>query len=141
MEQRLVDSVARPRFLLRLCGMFAIVAVLVAAIGVYGATAYWVARRQRELGLRLALGSTAGGVVRLVVGRGIRLAAWACVIGLGATLLLSRAVRSLLFETDPLEPAVLAATTLAVIGLVAIASLLPALRAGRVDPMRVLKSE
>jgi predicted permease len=141
MEQRLVESVVRPRFLLRLSGMFAIVAVLVAAIGVYGATAYWVARRQRELGLRLALGSTSSGVVRLVVGRGVRLAVWACVIGLGATLLLSRAVRSLLFETDPLEPAVLAGTALAVIGFVVIASLLPAIRAGRIDPMRVLKSE
>ena len=141
MEQRLVESVARPRFLLRLCAMFAIVAALVAAIGVYGATEYWVSRRRRELGVRVALGSTPGGVVRLVVGRGIRLASWACAIGLGATLLLSRAVRSLLFDTDPLEPAVLAATGLAVIGLVVIASLLPALRAGRVDPMRVLKSE
>jgi predicted lysophospholipase L1 biosynthesis ABC-type transport system permease subunit len=141
MEERLAESIARPRFLLRLAGMFAIVATLLAAVGVYGTTAYWVTRRQRELGVRMALGSTPGGLVRLVLGRGLRIAAWAGVIGLGGALLLGDVLQSMLFETTPQDPLVLAATvgTLGVLVLAACA--IPAVRASRVDPVRVLRSE
>ena len=90
--------------------MFAIVATLLAAVGVYGTTTYWVSRRQRELGVRMALGSSPAGVVRLVLGRGLRMAGWAGAIGLGGALLLGGVLESMLFETAPHDPLVLAAT-------------------------------
>ena len=141
MEQRLAESVARPRFLLRVAWVFAIVATLLAAVGVYGTTTYWVVQRQRELGVRMALGSTPAGLVGLVLRRGLRMAGWAGAIGLGGALLLGGVLESMLFETTPHDPLVLAATvgTLAVLVLAACA--VPAVRASRVDPMRVLRAE
>jgi predicted lysophospholipase L1 biosynthesis ABC-type transport system permease subunit len=141
MEQRLAGSVARPRFLLRVAWVFAIVATLLAAVGVYGTTTYWVVQRQRELGVRMALGSTPAGVVSLVLWRGLRMAGWAGAIGLGGALLLGGVLESMLFETTPQDPLVLASTvgTLAVLVLAACA--VPAVRASRVDPMRVLRAE
>jgi putative ABC transport system permease protein len=141
MEARLGESVARPRFLLRLAGVFAVVASLLAAVGVYGTTAYWVTRRQRELGVRMALGSSPGALVRLVLGRGLRIAAWAGVLGIGGALLIGDVLQSMLFETTPQDPLVLTATvgTLAILVLAACA--VPAIRASRVDPLRVLRSE
>ena len=141
MEERLADSVARPRFLLHVCGLFAILAVVMAAVGVYGTTSYWVSRRRRELGVRLALGSSQAGVVRLVLGSGLRLAALAAAIGVGAALWLGDLVRSMLFETAPDEPVVLIATVAGAIALVGIACALPALRASRTDPAQVLRAE
>jgi putative ABC transport system permease protein len=141
MEERLSESVARPRFLLRLASVFAIVATLLAAVGVYGTTTYWVTRRQRELGVRMALGSSPGGLVRLVLGRGLQVAAWAGAIGLGAALLLGGVLESMLFETAPTDPLVLAATVGTLAVLVVVACALPAIRASRVDPVRVLRSE
>jgi ABC-type antimicrobial peptide transport system permease subunit len=141
MEQRLADAVARPRFLLRLAWVFAIVATLLAAVGVYGTTTYWVLQRQRELGVRMALGSTQGGLVRLVLGRGLRIAAWAGVLGMGGALLLGGLLESMLFETAPSDPLVLASAVAALAVLVIAACAVPAIRASRVDPMRVLRAE
>jgi putative ABC transport system permease protein len=141
MEQRLADSVARPRFLLRVCGLFAILAAVMAAVGVYGTTSYWVSRRRRELGVRLALGSTQAGVVRLVLRGGLRLAVVAAAIGLGAALWLGDALRAVLFETAPDDPVVLAGTIGGVLVLVVTACVLPALRASRTDPVQVLRAE
>jgi predicted lysophospholipase L1 biosynthesis ABC-type transport system permease subunit len=141
MDQRLAESVARPRFLLRVAWVFAILATLLAAVGVYGTTTYWVVQRQRELGVRMALGSTPAGLVSLVLRRGLRMAGWAGAIGIGGALLLGGVLESMLFETTPQDPLVLAATvgTLGVLVLAACA--VPAVRASRVDPMRVLRSE
>jgi putative ABC transport system permease protein len=141
MEERLAESVARPRFLLHVCGLFAILAAVMAAVGVYGTTSFWVSRRRRELGLRLALGASQGGVVRLVLGSGLRLAALAAALGVGAALWLSDLVRSMLFETSPNEPVVLIATVAGALALVGIACALPALRASRTDPVEVLRAE
>ena len=141
MDERLVASVARPRFLLTLSWAFAILATIMAAVGVYGTTAYWVSRRQRELGVRMALGSSPAGLVRLVLGRGARLAVSAGAIGLGGALLLGGVLQSMLFETTPHEPVVLVATVGVLLTLVLAACAVPALRASRVDPARVLRSE
>ena len=141
MEQRLATTVARPRFLLRVAWVFAIVAMLLAAVGVYGTTAYWVVQRQRELGVRMALGSSPGGLVRLVLGRGVRLAGWAGVIGIAGALVLGDVLQSMLFETTPRDPLVLTATVGTLAALVLAACAGPALRASRVDPVRVLRAE
>jgi putative ABC transport system permease protein len=141
LDERFADSVQLPRFLLRLAGTFAIVAALLAAIGVYGTMAYWVARRQRELGVRVALGSSPGGLVRLVVGRGARIAAIAGAGGLGGAVLLAGTLEPLLFQTDPGDLTVFATALIGLGALVLAACAVPAMRAARVDPIRALRAE
>lgn len=141
MEQRLVESVARPRFFLRLGSAFAGIAILLAGVGVYGTATYWVARRRRELGIRMALGATRKAVLALVIGRSVRLAAWGCAIGVAASLTVTRVLTSLLFETGAREPTILFGVTAVLAGLVLAACFLPALRASRVDPATVLRTE
>jgi len=141
MEQRIADSIARPRFLLRLAWVFAIVATLLAAVGVYGTTTYWVLQRQRELGVRMALGSSPAGLIGLVLRRGLRIAAWAAACGLGGALLMGEVLQSMLFETAPNDPVVLASTVGVLAVLVIAACVVPAIRASRVDPVRVLRAE
>lgn len=141
MEQRLLESVARPRFFLRLAAAFAAIAMLLAGVGVYGTAAYRVARRRHEMGVRRALGATGAEIVALVVGRGLRQAAWGCALGLAASVVGGRVLDSLLFETSPHEPRVLIAIAGALVGLVAVASYLPAREAGRVDPAAVLRTD
>ncbi len=141
MEQRIVESVARPRFFLRLGSAFAGMALLLAGVGVYGTAAYWVARRRRELGIRIALGATRKAVLALVVGRSVRLAVWGCAIGLVASLTVTRVLTSLMFETSPREPTILVGVTVLLTGIVLTASFLPALWASSVDPATVLRAE
>jgi putative ABC transport system permease protein len=141
MEQRLGDSVAKPRFLLRLASAFAGIAIVLACVGVYGTAAYWVARRRRELGIRMALGATRRGVLALIVGRSVRLAAWGCTIGLAASLSTTRILSSLMFETSVREPAIMAAVTALLVGLVLTGCYVPARRASQIDPATVLRSE
>jgi putative ABC transport system permease protein len=141
MDERLVESVARPRFLVGLSSAFAGMALLLAGVGVYGTAAYWVARRRRELGVRLALGATRRAIVSLVIGRSVRLAAWGCAIGVAVSLMVTTILGSLLFQTSPREPAIFAAVIALQVGLVVTACYLPALRASRVDPAVVLRTE
>ena len=141
MEQRLAESVARPRFLLSLTTTFALFSLVMASVGVYGAAAYWVARRRRELGVRMALGATRAAVVRLVIGRAARLAAWGCAIGVAISLVATRLLDSLLFQTGAREPAVFMLVAVLQLGLVLAACYMPASRASRVDPATVLRTE
>jgi putative ABC transport system permease protein len=141
MEQVVAEEFAQPRFYLLLFGAFAAVALTLAVIGVYGVISFSVARRTREIGLRVALGAPPSGPFRLVVGQGMRLAAIGIAIGMAATLGATRYARSLLFGVEPTDPATLAAATL-VLALTALAaSCLPAWRASKVDPMLVLRGE
>ena len=135
------DTVDRPRFLTQLVGLFAVAALLLAAIGVYGVISFSVARRTREIGLRMALGADGGSVRRLVVGEGMRLAATGLAIGIPAAAVLSRTLRSLLFETPPGDPLTLA-TVAAVLAAVALAACaIPAIRASRLDPQAALRMD
>lgn len=141
MERRLGESVARPRFLLVLVSLFALLGVLLAGVGVYGTTAYWVAQRIRELGLRMALGATRGRIVGLVLGRGLRLAALGAGIGLAGAMATLHVLETFLFATDPSDAETLAGVTVLLVSLVLIACYVPALRASRLDPADVLRSE
>ena len=141
MERRLGESVAKPRFFLVLVSIFALLGVLLASVGVYGTTAYWVAQRMRELGLRIALGATRGQIVGLVLGRGLRLAVLGAGIGLAGAMATLHVLDSLLFATDPSDAETLTGVTVLLVSLVLIACYLPALRAGRLDPADVLRSE
>ena len=141
MERRLGESVARPRFFLVLVSIFALLGVLLGGVGVYGTTAYWVAQRIRELGLRIALGATRRQIVGLVLGRGLRLAALGAGIGLAGAMATLHVLESFLFATDPSDAETLTGVTVILVSLVLAACYLPALRASRLDPADVLRSE
>jgi putative ABC transport system permease protein len=141
LEQAVSDSLQRPRFLLALLGAFALMAALLATVGLFGVLSYAVGQRVPELGLRLAIGARPRDLLRLVLGDGLRLAGAGLAAGLLGALLLSRFLGSLLFEVSPRDPLALGATAVAV-GLVSLAAALrPALRASRIDPAHALRGE
>jgi ABC-type antimicrobial peptide transport system permease subunit len=132
---------ARSRFVAALVGWFATIALLLAAIGVYGVASYAVAQRTQEIGTRMALGATPGDVLRLVVGQGV----WPVAIGLLAGALAAsgfgRVLEGLLVGVRPQDPATLIATTALLGGIALVASYLPARRATRIDPVAALRAE
>jgi len=141
MDDAVFGSMARPRFLTLLLGVFGSIALVLAAVGTYGVMSYFVAERRREMGIRMALGAEAAGVLMLVMRQSFKIAAFGLVIGVGAALVLSRFVESWLFGVSAFDAATFV-TVPAVLALVAmVACLVPALRATRVDPIEVLKAE
>jgi putative ABC transport system permease protein len=141
MEQVIRDEFAQPRFYLLLFGSFATVALMLAVVGVYGVISYSVARRTREIGLRVALGAPPTGTFRLVVSQGMQLAVAGIVIGLALALGVTRYLRVVLFGVEPTDPVTLASAVV-VLGITALAACcVPAWRAARVDPMVVLRGE
>ena len=141
MEDVFGASVSRPRLLTQLLGIFAGLALLLAAIGTYGILAYTVSERRREIGIHMALGATRGNVLNKILGQGLRLTALGLVIGLAAALGLTRVLQAQLFNVKPTDPLTVTAVS-AFIALVAfVACYIPASRATRVDPMVVLRDE
>ena len=141
MEERAWLSVASRRTALLLASGFGGLALLLAAIGIHGVLAYLVAVRRREIGIRVALGSTLARIVRLVVGEGLTLAAIGLAAGLAAAAAFQKAISSQLYDVRPLDPLVLAGVA-GLLGVVAmVACLVPARRAARVDPVRVLAEQ
>ena len=141
MEEVMADSLARRRLTLTLLGIFAGGAMLLAALGIYGVTAYMVTQRQQEIGLRMALGATRGAVLTLVIRQGMSLLAAGLAAGIVLSLALMWVLSSLLFAVRPYDPASLAAAV-AVLALVALlACSIPAWRAARVDPLEALRYE
>jgi predicted permease len=141
MDQDMSDSVAGPRFNTSLLGIFSIAALLLAAIGIYGALAYAVAQQTHEIGIRIALGAQRRDVMRLVLAHGARLALIGIAIGLLAAFVLTRLMGSLLYGTSASDPLTFAAVS-AVLFLVALlACYIPARRAMKVDPMVALRYE
>jgi ABC-type antimicrobial peptide transport system permease subunit len=141
MADALAGSVTLPRFRSLLMAVFAASALLLSAIGIYSVIAYSVAQRTQEIGVRMALGATPSGVLRLVVGKGSRLAAVGVVLGLAGSFVLAGVLKGMLYGVSPSDPATFAAAVI-VLGAVAIlASLVPALRAARIDPIVALRQE
>ncbi len=141
MKERMAGSRWQAAFFLRLASAFSLAALAVAGVGVYGVAAYRVARRRREIALRIAVGATRGQIAGLVLRRGLLVAVVGVLSGLVAATMAADAIGTLPFTTTPSDPMVLAGSTAMVGALVLLASLVPAIRAGRVDPMTVLKSE
>jgi len=141
MDEVIARSTAERRFALQILGFFAGVALLLAAIGIYGVMAYTFSRRTGEIGLRMALGAQRGDVLRPVVGQGIALAIAGAVVGTAAALGVTRFLSTLLFGVKPTDPLTFAVVAV-VLTLVALAaSYIPARRATRVDPMVALRYE
>lgn len=141
MEEAAAESIAGPRFRMLLIGMFAAVALMLAATGIYGVMAYSVAQRTHEMGLRLALGAARGDVMRMVLGQAARLAVAGIVIGLAGALILTRWMSTLLFGVEATDPATFAAVAFGLAAIALIASALPARRAMRIDPIVALRQE
>ena len=141
MDAVVSGALSRPRFNLLLVGSFAILGLLLAAVGIYAVVSFLVTERTREIGIRMALGARASNVVRLVMVEGMAPVLGGGIVGIVAGLAVTRAVRSLLFGVTPLDPVSLAAAP-AVLALVALlACYLPARRATRVDPLVALREE
>ncbi len=132
---------ARERFVAFLVGGFALLAVVLAAIGIYGAVAYSIALRTREIGLRRALGATSGGVSRVLLRAGLAAPLVGALVGLGGFVLVAPALGALLYEIAPLDGRVLVPACLAVVTIAALATWLPAHRAGRIDPLTALQED
>lgn len=129
------------RFALIVLGAFAAVALLLAALGLYGTLAYWVSRRTREIGVRLALGAGRAAVRKMVVGQGLGLAVVGAFLGLLAALGLTRLLSSWLYDVGPRDPAVFLGVPVLLVVVAAVASWLPAVRATRIDPVEAFKGE
>jgi putative ABC transport system permease protein len=141
MEQVLTSTVAEPRFRTMLLGLFAALALCLAASGIYGVMAFTVAQRTREIGIRMALGAGRREVLRLVLGQGMQMTLGGIAAGVIAAFALTRFMQTLLFgvsATDPLTFAVIAGLLAAV---ALLACWLPAQRATKVDPLVALRSE
>ena len=141
MEQLVASSLTRQRFYAILLGLFAAIAAVLGAIGIYGVLAYAVGQRTQEIGIRMALGARRGAVLRLVLGRGVVLITSGIALGLAGALGLTRYLSGMLFDLTPLDPATYVAVAIAFALVALVASYLPARRATRVDPVVALRHE
>jgi len=132
---------AEPRFRTFLLGAFAALGLLLSLLGVYGVVAYSVSQRTREIGLRMALGASRGSIRGLIVGQGLRLALYGTAIGVAVALALTRTIQRLLFGIHAADPASYLGVAAVVVLVTVAASYIPARRAGRIDPMKALRSE
>ncbi len=137
MDGRVINQ----RFTLHLLGVFAMVALVIAAVGIFGVMAYNVSQRATEIGIRMALGAQTRDVLRLVFGHGARLVGLGLLLGLIASFAAGRAIESMLYHVSARDPLTLGAITLLLCGVAALACLLPARRAVKIDPMIALRAE
>jgi ABC-type antimicrobial peptide transport system permease subunit len=140
MQEQVTRSTAAEQIAAALVGIFAGVAVLLSAIGVYGVIGYAVSQRAREFSLRVAVGAAPSTLVRLVVGSGLRLAALGSIMGTAVALLSTRLLGDLLFRVSPRDPRALVGAFVAMVVVCAIACFIPAWRAARSDPVVALRS-
>jgi ABC-type antimicrobial peptide transport system permease subunit len=141
MEDRISQNIAQPRMSVALLGTFATVALVLAAVGIYGVVSYTVAQRTREIGIRMALGARREGVLRLVVRQGVAPVAIGVVAGLVAALGATRLMRGLLYGVSAADPITYVAVALFLAVIALVATYIPARRATRVDPLVALRYE
>ena len=141
LDERIDAALSRPRFNATLVAAFAITALLIAALGVYGMLSYSVSCRRREIGIRLAIGAAPPSIVRVILGEGLRLALAGVVAGLAFAIAAGRITRSLVVDVNPSDPRILAAVAVTMFGVACLAAFLPARRASAVDPIVVLRQE
>jgi putative ABC transport system permease protein len=140
LEDVVGSTIARPRAISVLVGVFALLALALAAVGVYGVMAYSVRERTQEIGVRVALGASPKSVFRLVLGQALRLVLFGLAAGLVAAAAFTRVLERLLFQVEPLDPGTFAATALVLLAVATIASYVPARRATHMTPADVLRT-
>ena len=141
MDEVLSAAVARPRFTTLLLVAFGGVAILLAAVGIYGVMSYTVNQSVREIGIRMALGAQAGDVLKLVIGQGLRLTLMGAMIGVSGAFGLTRLMAGLLFEVKPIDPMIFILVPVLLVTIALLACYLPARRATKVDPLVALRYE
>ncbi|NMO14751.1 ABC transporter permease [Pyxidicoccus fallax] len=141
LEEVVSEAVTRPRLLSVMLGLFAVLGMALAAVGIYGVLAYTVSQRQREMGVRLALGAKPADVLRLVLRSGMALAGTGVALGVAGALGLSWVMRSILYGVAPHDPLTFAGVMALLLGVALVACLIPARRAMRVDPAVTLRGE
>ena len=138
-DELVASSLVVPRYLGSLVAMFAVAALLLSIVGVYGVMTHFVQQHTREIGIRLALGGEPSAMRRMIVGQGIRLALLGVAVGLAAALWGSRLLTGFLFGVRATDPVVLTAASVVLIALAALACVAPARRAARLDPAQILR--
>jgi putative ABC transport system permease protein len=141
MEEVLAESISRQRFSTLLLGVFGVVALVLAAVGIYGVMSYSVSQRTHEIGIRMALGAQRRDVLKLAVGQGLKLVMIGVAVGLVASVVLTRVMKTLLFGVSSTDPATFAVISLVLVVAGLLASYIPARRATKVDPMIALRYE
>ena len=139
LSDRVVTTLARPRLYALLLGAFAVFSVAIAALGLFGVLSYAVAQRSRELAVRIALGARRGDIVRLVLGQGLAVSVIGLAAGLAGSLVLTRTIGALLYGIGRFDAVTYAVVPLLVLTIAVAACLVPARRAARIDPLRLLK--
>jgi ABC-type antimicrobial peptide transport system permease subunit len=135
------NTIASRKFNAALIGLFAALALALAGTGVYGVLQYSVVQRKREMGIRIAIGATASDMIRLVVGQALGLAVLGVAIGLAGAVALTRVIRALLFDTNPLDVPTFVASAAVLLLIAGFSSYLPARRALRIDPTIAMRAE
>ena len=141
LEEYVATSVGPQKFYATLVGIFAVVALMLAAVGLYGVIAYAVSQRAHELGVRVALGATGERIARMVIGQGLTLALAGVAVGVVAAILVTRVLSSLLFGVSAIDPMTFGAVLTVLLAVATIASYAPARRAARVDPLVAMRGE
>ena len=141
MTQLLAQSVAQPRFNTFLIGLFAALAFILSAIGIYGVISYDVSQRTSEIGVRMALGARRHDVLRLILRQGLALTFGGLLVGIVGALLLTRFLTTLLFDIRPTDPATYIGASILLLAVAITACLIPARRATKVDPLEALRYE
>jgi predicted permease len=141
LDERIGRETARPRFLGWLMGIFAAMALILAAIGIYGVISYGVSRRTREIGLRMALGANRREVLRAVLGRSVALLGCGVLLGIAAGLALTRSIATLIYDMSATDPLTFTAAAALLMAVGVMACLVPAARASRIDPAVALREE
>src|SRR5258708_929373 len=141
MDDVIAQSMSPQRFNLLLLASFAGLALVLAAVGIYGVLSYTVRRRVREIGIRMALGASHSDVLKMVVSDGMKPILIGVVMGLAAALALSRLVASLVFGVHPTDPLTFSAVALILITVGVLANIVPAYRATRIEPVRTLRED
>lgn len=140
MQERLESGSAQTRSMMLLIGVFSATALILAVVGIYGLIAYSIAQRTQELGVRMALGASTADIITLIVANGLRLAAAGILVGLAASLALTRLMTSVLFQTSATDPLTFAGCAVLFAAVVTLASYIPARRALRINPIDALRS-
>ena len=141
MDQVVDSTLARPRIVTVLLATFAVMALALAAVGVYGVMAYSVAQRTQEIGVRMALGATPESLFELILGQALRLVGVGVVAGLAVAAAVTRVLSTMLYETTPLDPATFAVTAIVLTVVATLASFIPARRGTRITPVEALRAE